>query len=720
MADAGAGAVSEEAIRLSDEPAFRLGVAQVLPSTGELRVGTQVERLEPRVMQVLVALARAEGEVVSRESLARSCWGGRVVGDDAINRTLSTLRAVARRLPAPVFEIETLPRIGYRLKTAPDPPPTAQAPSAGRSARRPVWPLLAAAAFVLAAVAAAAVLLNGQGRGGQDWEVESYRVAVGSGVDERSPSLSPDGRFLAYAAPPSGADGPADIYVQGLAGGAPVRLVASPEDDIAPAWAPWGDHIAFVRSSFVFGRPTPGPAKPCGILVKTVPNGPERLVGQCTVSPFTSRVSWTPDGKSLVFSDWRPGAPLPIVRLDIATGRKSPLTRPPPGIHGDFDGVVSPDGRTLAFRRYLSTQSGDIYLQDLRSGRLTRLTSDGGVGYIDWAPDGRNLIVSSERGGGHNLWRFPVKPKARPQRLFWGTGPIYRTSAAAGLAAFEIGREAFNIVRLRNGVEQPVTTGVRTDYGPDVSPAGVLAFLNQDEGNSVWLQRPGEAARKLTDLPLLDARALRWSPDGRTLALLGNPRGGETTIYLLDVETTRLRRLPEFGPTPISLSWTRDSRSLVLAAAEPRGRRLWRLSLGPGGKPQPISGFGWNWAETGPDAVYALREGEPGVWRLAPGSPPVRLALHPTTVSNWNRWGLKPTWTIRVSGDRLHIWETRADGSKVDHWSVPLMGGRVERGGDLDGRLMDFARDPHTGDMIAFKSVQQNIDIGIIRLAPRR
>jgi hypothetical protein len=37
-------------------------------------------------MEVLVALARANGAVVSREALIESCWGGRTVSDDAIER----------------------------------------------------------------------------------------------------------------------------------------------------------------------------------------------------------------------------------------------------------------------------------------------------------------------------------------------------------------------------------------------------------------------------------------------------------------------------------------------------------------------------------------------------------------------------------------------------------------------------------------------------------
>ena len=81
-------------IDLARQADFSLGRAEVRPSLCEVQLGGATERLEPKVMQVLVALTRAKGWVVSREDLAESCWGGRVVGEDAINRCISRLRRV--------------------------------------------------------------------------------------------------------------------------------------------------------------------------------------------------------------------------------------------------------------------------------------------------------------------------------------------------------------------------------------------------------------------------------------------------------------------------------------------------------------------------------------------------------------------------------------------------------------------------------------------------
>ncbi|WP_019833511.1 winged helix-turn-helix domain-containing protein [Sphingomonas sp. PR090111-T3T-6A] len=103
-------------IDLGLAPSIRLGGLTLTPATRAIRRddGAQ-EVIEPRVMQVLLALADARGEIVRREDLTECCWEGRIVGEDAINRVLSRLRRVAEGIGRGSFRIETITRIGYRL-----------------------------------------------------------------------------------------------------------------------------------------------------------------------------------------------------------------------------------------------------------------------------------------------------------------------------------------------------------------------------------------------------------------------------------------------------------------------------------------------------------------------------------------------------------------------------------------------------------------------------
>lgn len=106
----------EGRIDLAHQAPFRLGTLEVRPALRQLVREDGVEEvLEPRVMQVLVALARTDGAIVSRDDLTRSCWEGRVVGEDAINRVVSRLRRAAEGIGRGSFRIETITKVGYRL-----------------------------------------------------------------------------------------------------------------------------------------------------------------------------------------------------------------------------------------------------------------------------------------------------------------------------------------------------------------------------------------------------------------------------------------------------------------------------------------------------------------------------------------------------------------------------------------------------------------------------
>jgi adenylate cyclase len=104
------------AITLADAPALRLGVLTIEPAARRVvHEDGREQILEPRVMQVLVALTRADGGIVSRDGLFAACWPGVVVGEDALTRVMARLRRLADGLGAGVFKLETITKVGYRL-----------------------------------------------------------------------------------------------------------------------------------------------------------------------------------------------------------------------------------------------------------------------------------------------------------------------------------------------------------------------------------------------------------------------------------------------------------------------------------------------------------------------------------------------------------------------------------------------------------------------------
>ncbi|MCW2038255.1 nSTAND1 domain-containing NTPase [Xanthomonas campestris] len=106
---------SERVTQLGSVPRFRLGPLLVEPERLTLIGDGENITLEPRMMEVLVALAERAGEVISAEQLLIDVWHGSFYGDNPVHKTIAQLR---RKLGddsrQPRF-IETIRKRGYRL-----------------------------------------------------------------------------------------------------------------------------------------------------------------------------------------------------------------------------------------------------------------------------------------------------------------------------------------------------------------------------------------------------------------------------------------------------------------------------------------------------------------------------------------------------------------------------------------------------------------------------
>jgi DNA-binding winged helix-turn-helix (wHTH) protein/tetratricopeptide (TPR) repeat protein len=163
-----------------------LGRVEILPTQHCLLVDGKSVHIEPKVMAVLMMLIERSGEVVSRKALLDSVWAGRVVGDEALTRCISELRAaLGDRASDPEF-IQTVPKQGYRLLQPPR--PAAEKAPVVRAAR---WPLSIAAVVLMAVTATIATYLT-DGRvdpestllAMQDTIMARVTAAVGIGGDE--------------------------------------------------------------------------------------------------------------------------------------------------------------------------------------------------------------------------------------------------------------------------------------------------------------------------------------------------------------------------------------------------------------------------------------------------------------------------------------------------------------------------------------------------------
>ena len=210
-----------------------------------------------------------------------------VVTDNALTRVVAQLRKALGDDARGAQFIETVPTRGYRWLPEPDAAVEAVPPRDARRFRGRGARTAAVAGVLIAAVAAIVVFAASRRPAAAHLEPDapipmwSQQLTVSPGLDS-FPTLSPDGRLIAYASSESGAF---EIRVRAMSGGAAERPVtADGQQNVQPAWSPDGELIAY--HSRRLG----------GIWVVPALGGAPRKI-----SEFGSRPAWSPDGRHLAF-----------------------------------------------------------------------------------------------------------------------------------------------------------------------------------------------------------------------------------------------------------------------------------------------------------------------------------------------------------------------------------------------------------------------------------
>ncbi len=100
---------------MTDLADFTVGDRLVRPSLSQIRNGERAVHVEPRSIDVLIALAERGGEVCAKKELIEAVWGAAYVSDEVLTHAIWDLRrAFGDDAGHPRF-IQTIPKRGYRL-----------------------------------------------------------------------------------------------------------------------------------------------------------------------------------------------------------------------------------------------------------------------------------------------------------------------------------------------------------------------------------------------------------------------------------------------------------------------------------------------------------------------------------------------------------------------------------------------------------------------------
>ena len=547
---------------------FHLNGCLVDTSLNRITSGTRTVQVEPKIMQVLLVLAEHAGEVVTRDDLMERVWPGVFVTDDALNRAIRELRRVFEDISHEPHVIETIRKRGYRLLPTPVVEDVAVVSGTSvRSAERWHARGVIVALAVVGALVAVGVLVDSFA---SRTSASSGRIRFvpltttpGSEVD---PALSPTGR-LAFVA--RGSDGHAHVFVKPFEPGGARQITSGASDEAAPAWSPDDRHFAFARIS--------PPAAACELWIGDADGGEERRVGSCG-SRGALRMSWSPDGGSLAIAVGEGTLPSPfhVEVLNLSTATRRALTEAPAGYIGDASPAFSPDGRQIAFVRSLAGSIGDIFVvaADGRAPSPRRVTVDNAdVLGLDWEPDGRHLVFSSDRGGAISVWRVATAG-GEPELVAGGGAKLKHPSVArrAGTIAYQDWHYEINLAEVFTAAGEARSTRIsptsdQWNFYPQISPDDTrIAFESTRSGAyELWLtDRAGTNAEQLTHSAVYKSMP-RWSPDGRRLVFATRTATADDVVAL-DVTSKEARVVTREPRGAVAPSWSHDGRAVYFGS----------------------------------------------------------------------------------------------------------------------------------------------------------
>jgi eukaryotic-like serine/threonine-protein kinase len=519
-------AVNESGV---DKRILRFAAFEVDLRAWELRKRGIKIPLPGQSFQVLELLLERPGDVVTREELRHKLWPADtfVDFDQNLNAAVKRLRRALNDSADSPRLIETLPRRGYRLIVPVSATGQEDQASTGDNSVRPSralsdladsapkretkeWlprrsVLIPVSAVVLVAlVLGVALWIVRKPEPKQEPIMKRLTSDVGLSFQ---PTLSPDGKLVAFASDRSG-EGHLDIWLKQVEGGDPIRLTRHPLDDYEPDFSPDGTKIVF-RSDREGG----------GVYVILIFGGDEKLIAKKGRSP-----RFSPDGKWIAY--WVGATIWKRFTTDAGRLYVIPATGGRPRqLQAEFisagSPVWSPDGNHLLFLGEqqvsdLSKETYDWWVTPLEDGPALQTGAFDVLGVLKFPisfPDmvpgaaewiGDQIVFYARLGDSVNLWQAAISTKT------WKiTGAVRRLSSGS---AFELhpsvswnGRLVFaslnanlNIWSLPVNAEQHkipgelrrLTENAGMDYHPSVSADGKrLVFTSLRSGDpDVWIK----------------------------------------------------------------------------------------------------------------------------------------------------------------------------------------------------------------------------------------
>jgi len=444
-------------------------------------------------------------------------------------------------------------------------------PASAPARRR--WSRVALSVLALGAAAALVLLVAARNRFGTPAEpphdARVVRLTDFPGLEE-SAAISPDGRSMAFTA---GVGGKRHVFVQLIAGGAPLQITRDPVDHESPRWSPDSSSILY------FSPAVSGAVQGSIWEIPALGGVPRRVVDSVGGADVSQK-----DGRLALFRLAKQS--IQLVTASTDGSRFDLVTEFAPTTYYLFP-RWSPDGKWVAFQQGDSIRF-DVFVVPAAGGKPRRLTRDNNMmSGFGWLPDSTGIVYSSSRGG---------------------TMPYLPT-----LGLWQ--------VTLRDGSVRQVTSGEVSYLSPDISKNGAILVGRMKLQSDIWKfpvdGLPAENVRRGVRVTRQTGQVLTptASPDDKEVAFLSDS-GGHANLWVANTESGALRRITHERDPSVAMGvpvWSPDGNAIAFVSS--RGNQgltfgIWLVdSDGSNLRNVANPGLGAAWSPDGRWVYYATRDG---------------------------------------------------------------------------------------------------------------
>lgn len=622
----------------NNENDFALGEIQVSPSHNEMAVHNKTLKVQPKVMAVLLYLARNHTRVVSNEELIERLWEGRIVTHGSVQKSINALRSALAELVGEQEMIAHYSKRGYQLKTEPRFPfsdqPDVQSVKPGnpvyiaarwRSMYRGhslFWLGLAGGLFALALLVYSLVKIDSVSINKNHKTLfttaSGYTNETGH---ERGAEPHPNGKHIAYVREKFNANNvretESELVVRDNQG-KDWRIASSQGSWFTLAWSPAGHHLVAVEVKRREGLPlSPDfyekPNYLYSFHIFSLDLVSNRLLEKQLLSQWQGRiysVSWW-DENTLEFVA-KQGSTSSNTRYRYSTENQQ-LTN-----LEEVEGVVNILASTVQHKTtaMASAHKNSVQIDFLNENqsRLSRWQLGFSAVDISWIPDGSGILVYAEDE--RKLLALYLDgqqteiPFADSKDKFFSR-PRYRPDGAAIFYTEE--KRSANILMLGlDGTKTKLTENSNLNYSAAFSPDGEKVVYASVRNNQIhlWLVEGGHE-RQLTSQPVeKKVNSIIWSENGEHLLY-----SLDTKLYHYHFLTAKASLLLSEPDKIQPVAYFPDTQRLLLLKNNGDVKNLWRIDLKTQHQKQLTFGSVGAAIEYDGD-VYFQYASESGLWVL--------------------------------------------------------------------------------------------------------